>query len=473
MNRLQFHFVIAAAAVCALLPLSASAQAPAPTAAITTTAAVPANASVSATVSATATAVVSTCASGGGAWVGYFGSGASCVDAAGWTSFGAAQKSLASDQVNDVEICGATPVVAHTFGISSRVQGRWRTDRLRATAGAAEAIDCDAQGNVWVAHYDGVSVFDGKSFRTIESRRLGSGSGAKIVQDIAAGPDGKIWVVTANSVARYDGASWKVWEQGAGFEKQEFFGRVAVDSRGAPWVTAIGGVYTFDDGKWWRIELPNIVTIENVAIDAQGRVLVSTANQGLFVYERENWTNYSRENSAISSNHVHAAAVDARGRMWIATEYGLDVVQGSEWLHLRASNSGLRDDDVRELDVEGAGPDLPPPGAELTGTLSGRVTISGSAQADVTVELCVEYVGTSFRGASPCADQPFSHSVMTDAAGRYRFEALPAGGYYVVFRAAGGGWVRLMEPDGFAPERVRVAAGREAGDVNIDLAKAR
>jgi hypothetical protein len=42
-----------------------------------------------------------------------------------------------------------------------------------------------------------------------------------------------------------------------------------------------------------------------------------------------------------------------------------------------------------------------------------------------------------------------------------------------VFRAAGGGWVRLMEPDGFAPERVRVAAGREAGDVNIDLAKAK
>lgn len=467
MNRLQFHFVIAAAA-CALLPLPAAAQAPSPTNTLTTTIAAAPPLPV---ITTTATPAPSTCANGGGAWIGYFGAGASCVDGGGWASFGVKEKSFPSDQVNDVEICGATPVVAHTFGISSRVQGRWRTDRLRASAGAAEAIDCDAQGNVWVAHYDGVSVFDGKSFRTIESRRFGSGSSAKVVQDVAVGPDGKVWVVTANSVARYDGAAWKVWEQGAGFEKQEYFGRVAVDARGAPWVTAIGGVYTFDDGRWWLVELPNIATIENISVDAQDRVFVSTANAGLYVYERESWTHYSRENSAISSDRVYAASVDGRGRMWIATAYGLDVVQGGEWLHLRAGNSGLRDDEVRELDVEGAGPDLPAPGDALTGTLSGRVTSAGSPQADVTVELCVEYVGTSFRGASPCAEQPFFISAKTDDAGRYRFDALPVGSYYAVFRAAGGGWVRLMDPNGLAPERIRVNAGRNSGDVNIDLAK--
>ncbi len=491
MNRLQFHFVIAAAAACALLPLSVLAQAPAPmktktpsttatvvavpTLAVISTTATVTSATAMPTSALTSTSVLTptTCVDGG-AWAGYFGAGVSCLDGVGWQLFDEKSKSIASDQVSDVEQCGEKIVVAHTFGISTRIKGRWRTDRLRATAGSAAAVDCDVQGNVWVAHYDGVSVFDGKSFRTIESRRLGSGSGAKVVQDVAVGPDGKVWVVTANSVARYDGATWKVWEQGAGFTRQEFFGHVAVDSHGRPWVTAVGGLYIFDDGAWMRIEQPDMISVEGIFIDAADRVLVASTDHGVYVYEDNAWINYSRENSAISSDHVHAAVVDARGRIWIATAFGLDVVQGDEWRHYRVSNSGLQDNDVRVLDVEGAGPLLPLTAMqEITGTLAGRVMNADAPEAGVTIELCVEYVGGSFRGASPCAEQPYSRTAVTNQAGRYTFADLPAGDYYVVFRKPGGGWVRLMAADGFAPERVRVDGGRGAGDVNIDMAKAK
>jgi hypothetical protein len=477
MTFLKIRFIAITAAVACVLPLlpaAAQGKTPvtpdaAPTLSVITSTATVASTAITATLPATAS-VPTTCAAGGGAWVGYFGVGVTCVDGGGWQSFAAADKSVASDQVNDVAVCGASVVVAHTFGISSRINGRWRTDRIKSSA---EAVACDAAGNIWAAHYDGVSVFDGKSFRTIESRRLGSGSGAKVVQDVAVGLDGKVWVVTANSVAMYDGARWRAWEQGAGFARREFFGRVAVDSRGAPWVTAIGGVYTFDDGKWWLNEIPGALNFKGISVDAQDRVLVATSGSGLYIYEDGAWTNLRRENSELSSDDVRAAAVDARGRLWIATAYGLDVVEDEQWRHFRVSNSGLRDDAVQSLAVAGSGPELPNFDTEATGVLAGRVTSAGAPQADVAVELCVEYVGTSFRGASPCAEQPFTAAAQTDADGRYEFTALPAGAYYVVFRAPGGGWLRLMNADGIAPERIAVANGATVDDVLIDLAKAK
>jgi len=338
MNRTRLHLAVAAACTLSFAPVGAGASA--------STATPPAPAP-------TATAVAaSSCADGGGVWVAYFGSGVSCVEGGGWQSFGAADKSLASDQVNDVVVCGGRVVVAHTFGISTRSKGRWRTDRLKA---AVEAVACDAAGNIWAGHYDGVSVFDGKAFRTIDARRLGSGSGARVVQDVAVGPDGKVWVTTANSVAMYDGARWRVWEQGAGFEQREFFGRVAVNSRGAPWVTAVGGVYTFDDGKWWLLEVPGAVNLTNVAVDGKDRVFVATTGAGLYIYEDAAWTNLRRENSELSSDDVRAAAVDSRGRLWIATAYGLDVVEDEQWRHYRVNNSGLRDDAVHGAGGVGRG----------------------------------------------------------------------------------------------------------------------
>lgn len=413
-----------------------------------------------------------TCADGGGAWIGSFGFGVNCMDAKGWEVATKASKSLTNDQIQDIEQCGDKTVVIHTLGISTRTKGKWKTDRMKSGISSPTAIDCDAKNTVWIAHFDGVSQFDGKTWKTTKSDKLGSGANVKVLKDVTVGPDGKVWVATSNSVAMYDGSAWKVWEEGKGFPKQQFFNRIAIDSKGTPWVTAIGGVYTLEDNEWMLNDNSDLISSEGLFIDDEDRVFVGTYSNGLFVYEDGGWQNYNRENSDIPSNHVREIAVDGRGRVWVATEYGLSVLEKDEWATYQMSNSGMVDNDVHVLEVEGDGPDLPKPTAVKTGTLAGLVTADGKKPAaGVEIEVCVEFIGSSFNSKTPCGDQPFSKVVKTDKDGKFEFKDLPVGFYGIVFKQPSGNWARLVTEFGIGSERIAVSEGKITDDIELDLSK--
>jgi hypothetical protein len=402
-------------------------------------------------------------------WLGSFGFGAVCGDAAGWQPVTKQTKAVSSDQIRDIEVCGDKTVIASTVGLHIRQKGKWRTEKIKSGVGTLEAIDCDDKGTIWISHFDGASSFDGKRWTTFKADKLGTDRNIKVGKDVAVAKDGKVWVVTANSVAMYNGKDWRSWEVGRGFQEQQFFGHLSLDSKGAPWVTAIGGVWTFEDGAWNLVKGDDLFSIEALHVDAKDRIWVGTYSNGLFVYESGGWTNYNRDNSDIASNHVNAIASDSRGRVWIATEYGLNVLEKDEWQVYRMDTSGMVDNNLTVLEVEGAGPDLVKPGKSQTGGLSGIVSNAGKPVAGVEIQLCVEFIGSSFRSATPCEDQPFSKIAKTDKSGKYEFKDLPVGVYGVVFKQPSGKWARLVTEFGIGSERILVAAGKTTDKIDLDL----
>ena len=242
-----------------------------------------------------------------------------------------------------------------------------------------------------------------------------------------------------------------------------------MDPKGKRWVTAIGGVYTLEDNEWVLYDNTDLISSEGLFIDDKGRVFVGSYGNGLFIYEDGGWQNYSRENSDIASNHVREIVVDGRGRVWVATEYGLSILEKEEWTSYRMSSSGMVDNDVTVLEVESDGPDLPKPTAEKTGGLAGIVTNGKKAAADVEIEVCVEFIGSSFNSKTPCGDQPFSKVVKTDKAGKFEFQGLPVGFYGIVFKQPNGNWARLVTELGIGSERIAVVEGKITDDIELDL----
>ena len=224
-----------------------------------------------------------------------------------------------------------------------------------------EAIVCSREDSFWIAHYAGVSRFNGQGWQTypVQGNLTTDPEAYDLVNDIALAPDGGIWVVTTNSVAVFADESWTVYEEGSGFDDKYFFENIALDSQGHPWVISSNGLFSYDGLFWEFHPSPEAFTPQGIVVDNQNRVWVGTFSGGLFIFENESWLKFTPQNSALSSNNVQAFATDATGRVWIGTTWGLHVVDGDTWTGYQMNNSDLADDDVVAIAVSARGPACP------------------------------------------------------------------------------------------------------------------
>ena len=404
----------------------------------------------------------------GMACLGSFGHGLTCLDETGWQTFSKDTSSLGNDLVKNVTICPDNRLlIAHALGINAFDGERWQVYDQGWGYGGVSALACDAASGIWVAHFGGVSYYDGTSWTTHPAKQLATGSAATdLVQDVAVAPGGRIWVVTASSVATLDifkGDEWTVFQDGQGFDERYFFAKVAIDSQGHPWVAHSTGLLIFDGEGWITHGNRNLFTIKSMAIDAQGRAWVGTMSKGVYVFDGGGWSVYDVGSSELDSNHVRAIAVDAQDRVWLGTEWGVYVFDEDEtdWQTYRMDTADLADNDVRTLAVVEAGPSLPEAVDKELGSMSGTIVLENRKPAGgAMVEICVEYLGSRFSGETPCADQPFVRRAETDASGHFVIPDLPVG-FYVIAANTGDSWVQLTDELGLASDRVLVEAGQE------------
>jgi len=72
----------------------------------------------------------------------------------------------------------------------------------------------------------------------------------------------------------------------------------------------------------------------------------------LFVFSQQAWTVYNTINSGLPDNSVRSVAIDGSGKKWIATDYGLAVFNDTTWIVYQTNNSGLPDNAVRSIVID-------------------------------------------------------------------------------------------------------------------------
>ena len=153
--------------------------------------------------------------------------------------------------------------------------------------------------------------------------------------------------------------------------------------------------------------------------------------------------------------------IDASGRFWLGTEWGLTIFDGTTWQTYQMDSAQLADNDIRTVAVIADGPALPDLIDQENGSLSGQLL--GSDQepiANATVELCVQSLSYYFT-ESPCEEQPLILQTTTDADGNFAVTDMPVGRYVMAANIADEQWVGLEEESGFGSRRVLVNAGED------------
>ncbi len=401
------------------------------------------------------------------------GAGLSCLNENGWQTYTDENSELPNNYLYSGAVCPDGQIaIGHINGVVLFDGTTFKTIPETDAYSSSDGIACDADGGIWVAHFKGVSHYSNGKWTTYGSEKLASGeSASELVYDVKIAPDGKVWVITSRSVALFENEIWTVFQEGQGFNASRFFNALALDAKGRPWAAHSSGVDVYENGAWTSIEKTDYNTPESIAVDSKGQAWLGTLVDGAYVFDGGTWIHYDRASEHLASNDVASISADSDGRVWFGTTYGLTAFDGANWQTFLMSNSGLHDNDIAFVVVTKDGPALPALEEKAKGSLTGKLQDADKTpMADMRVEICVETIGSSFSGDTPCSDQPFFLSTKTDADGAFLFENVPAG-YYVIVAETSTGWAQLTDQYGITSERTLIQVGEKYDIETLTLEK--
>ncbi|NMC72134.1 MAG: carboxypeptidase regulatory-like domain-containing protein [Myxococcales bacterium] len=325
-----------------------------------------------------------------------------------------------------------------------------------------------ADGQIWTTSFQGITHFDGAGWTKEEKSVLGAD--VSLLEGIALDGNHRPWIVSANAVHVRDGETWKT-EDLSGLGKDKFFfDDIVAGPEGAMFAAAGEDLLRWKDGRWERLALADedefLGSGAKVAAGPGGRICVAfnLGALGCLLPDgrrvRKDW----KEEGAAAM--LKGLALDGAGRLWIASEAGLEVVApGGASTKWAPGTIPEAPGDIEDIVVLGAGPTtLPPVGEQRTGTVHGKITTkAGAPVAGKKMEICAS--PAAMFQETPCTGAPFVATATTTEQGEFTFENVPIGTYGFAIEIDGKWSVSFMED---CCERMQPGQVYEAGSFEID-----
>jgi diguanylate cyclase (GGDEF)-like protein len=178
-----------------------------------------------------------------------------------------------------------------------------------------------------------------KLLRPIRFDRLSleQGLSQAAVMDVLQDRRGYVWLATEDGLNRYDGTAFKVYRHDAADVAtlpDSFVWDVEEDGAGSLWIATRGGLGRWDRAtdRVTRVDADGVRHIRTLRYQPKGNVLwVGTRENGLLKLDLasgkfERFGHDAAAPASLVDDRVYALHVDAKDRLWVGTEGGLDLM---------------------------------------------------------------------------------------------------------------------------------------------------
>jgi len=184
----------------------------------------------------------------------------------------------------------------------------WQTFGGDLAGGQVSALIEDGSGRFWFATDEGLSRYDGATWRTFsEADGLPANGVAALFED----GDEVIWAGTHFGTGRFDGPSWTTFPDAEGKYLLRW-----IQSRDVWFGDYTGGVARYD-GESWQEFGPEHFSGLVIAVleDSRGRLWFGT-EQGLALYESGSWTTFTPADGIVDE-YISSIFEDQHGMIWV------------------------------------------------------------------------------------------------------------------------------------------------------------
>lgn len=180
-----------------------------------------------------------------------------------------------------------------------------------------QGITIDSQGLIWFSTLTGIIQYNptSKQFSNLNQEHgLTNNHARTVCEDV----NGNYWIGTSGGgVSHYLGKQFTTYTKDDGLNGN-FIYAVFRDSKNQLWVgNARLGVSILNDNKWTNFDAAN--GFDNVKVksigEVNGRIILGTERNGLFVYDGENFTSLSE----FKRMNIRSIITDKNGIAWIST----------------------------------------------------------------------------------------------------------------------------------------------------------
>lgn len=209
-----------------------------------------------------------------------------------------------------------------------RYDGKTFTNVTKAVSSARffDVLE-DKKGNFWFSSIgSGVFYYDGKTFKNFTTKE---GLANDRVPHIYEDKSGNIWFGTEGGASRYDGKSFRTYKMNEGVADKNpndnDVNSIIEDKSGKFWFATRGNLFTYD-GKKFTVLTHNgnrFINIRTIMEDEKGNIWMS-GGDGLWRYDGKTFTNFNK-------NFVGYVYEDRKGNIWTSSKPSYSFGGGDRW----------------------------------------------------------------------------------------------------------------------------------------------
>lgn len=283
-----------------------------------------------------------------------------------WKTYTRANSELIGDSIMSFDFDWNDSIWVGTWqGVAKQTAATWKPYNTKTYMPSNEIWDIDyVNGSMWFAHHSGLTGFDGTTWTSydVTNSELVNAPCLHLAHD----KNNDLWIATARGLSKY--SHDKIWTS----YKKENTPAMPYDGIEALatgiysndlWMSFIGtaGLVLFPGGssssaKYIKQDsIPGFpkgaVYIKCLAVDEHGHnpgsLWAGTQRSGVVRISESGATVYSRANTpAIKNDTIRTITLDGCGDLWVGTEGGAAMYNGTTWFSITKASGHLPDDYV-------------------------------------------------------------------------------------------------------------------------------